>query len=316
LVPVYVSVTIRVVAPARLHMGFASTGGLMGRWAGIGLAIKAPATIVEVEWAEGGGVSASGPRSNEALRAAELFLRLASIEAGLHIRVVEAPPRHVGLGAGTQLALSVLEGVSRLVGIEQRPSILLESGLLGGYSWVGVAAFRSGGFILDLGQTHSKNRSYITLKFPEDWFVVHARPRDRVGRHGPLEAESMREVSIGAEVERNFLGLLMKQILPGILDRDLELFGAGLSEYQKMVGDVFSQQQGGRFNPDSAPLVDMMTSLGLIGVGQSSWGPTVYGFTGSQKRAEEAARQLSEAHGYIATVTMANNSGAQTSTCT
>ncbi|MCS7145283.1 MAG: hypothetical protein NZ938_01140 [Aigarchaeota archaeon] len=305
---------VRVVAPARLHLGFASTGLLMWPWSGIGLAVEEPQTVVEARPVGEPGIRVSGPRSDEALELAELVARRVGLGAGVDLRVVDAPPRHVGLGAGTQLALSVLEAVSRIAGAEPRLDILVSAGVVGAFSWVGVAAFKSGGFIIDLGAGLSVRRQHITLRFPQEWLVVHARPPGRQGHPRKGEAEKLRAMSYSRETEQRLVELLMKEIVPGVLDRDLELFGRGLAEYQRTVGAAFASHQQGTFNPDSKPIVSAMEEAGLLGVGQSSWGPTVYGFTESRRRAEETARSLSERLGLVATVTEANNSGARVST--
>ncbi|MEM0445191.1 MAG: hypothetical protein QXO86_03695 [Nitrososphaerota archaeon] len=303
---------VRVVAPARLHLGFASTGRLLAPWAGIGLAVEEPKTVVEAEFSGGGGVRVEGERGGEAEEAARIVAGSLAplVDRGLALRVVEAPPRHVGLGATTQLALAVLEAVSRLAGSEPRIELLVDAGLVGGFSWVGVAAFKSGGFILDLGATPSRRR-YVSLRFPEDWAVVLARPPGRRGQPRLGEAEKLGGLVYGAEVEQGLVELLFKQILPAVLDRDLELFGSGLSRYQRLVGSAFSSLQHGVFNPDSEKLVAALEAEGLLGVGQSSWGPTVYGFSSSFRRAEEAARMLAETLGCVSLVTRANNSGAK-----
>jgi beta-ribofuranosylaminobenzene 5'-phosphate synthase len=304
-------VAVRVFAPARLHMGFASTGWLMAPWSGIGLAVVEPATVVEAELADGQGVRVYGPRNDEAGEVARLVAGRLGLDGGVIVRVLEAPPSHVGLGSGTQLYLSVLEAVSRLAGVEPPLEVLVEAGLVGSFSWVGVAAFRTGGFILDLGEAASRMRRYVSLRFPEDWFVVHARPPGRQGHPRRGEAEKLRGLKYSVETEQRLVELLMKKILPGVLDHDLELFGRGLSEYQRLVGSAFSTYQQGVFNPDSAPIVSAMEEAGLLGVGQSSWGPTVYGFTESRRVAEEAARLLAQERGWTVTVTVANNSGAR-----
>ncbi len=302
---------VRVFAPARLHMGFASTGWLMAPWSGIGLAVMDPATVVEAELVEGLGVRAQGLRSVEAEEVAKLVVEKTGLRIGVCLRVLEAPPSHVGLGSGTQLYLSILEAVSRLAGVEPPLEILVEAGLVGSFSWVGVAAFKTGGFILDLGAAPSKVRRYVSLRFPREWAVVHARPPGRLGHPRSGEVEKLKGLTYSRETEQRLVELLMKKILPGVLDRDLELFGSGLSEYQRLVGAAFSTYQQGVFNPDSTPIVSAMEEAGLLGVGQSSWGPTVYGFTKSRKEAEEAARLLAQEKGWTVTVTMANNTGAR-----
>jgi predicted sugar kinase len=54
-----------------------------------------------------------------------------------------------------------------------------------------------------------------------------------------------------------------------------------------------------------------MEQQGLLGTGQSSWGPTCYGFTESFARAEEARRHLAESSACEAWITRANNKGAR-----
>ncbi|MEM0482807.1 MAG: hypothetical protein QXM16_08000, partial [Nitrososphaerota archaeon] len=249
--------------------------------------------------------------SVEAGGVAKLVAERIGLRRGFRLRILETPPSHVGLGSGTQLYLSILEAVSRLAGVEPPLEVLVESGLVGSFSWVGVAAFGSGGFILDLGAAPSKMRRYVSLRFPEDWFVVHARPPGRKGHPRSGEAEKLRALKYSRDAEQRLVELLMKKILPGVLDRNLELFGSGLSEYQRLVGAAFSTYQQGVFNPDSASIVSAMEEAGLLGVGQSSWGPTVYGFTESRKGAEEAARLLAQERVWTVTVTMANNTGAR-----
>ncbi len=72
----------------------------------------------------------------------------------------------------------------------------------------------------------------------------------------------------------------MLGLLPAVADRDLDTFGASLVELQSLVGDWFAPAQGGgRFScPEVDALAGHLRDLGLRGVGQSSWGPTLYAF--------------------------------------
>jgi beta-ribofuranosylaminobenzene 5'-phosphate synthase len=60
---------------------------------------------------------------------------------------------------------------------------------------------------------------------------------------------------------------------------------------------MFAAQQGGVFHPRAAPLVDALLSLGVAAVGQSSWGPAVYGIVGSPERAGAVADRLRAGEG-------------------
>ena len=78
-------------------------------------------------------------------------------------------------------------------------------------------------------------------------------------------------------------------VLPALVEEDLAAFGSGLTEVQRLVGEMFRPVQGERFaHPLVAELVDELLAGGAAGAGQSSWGPAVYGLV----RGEEAARSL------------------------
>ncbi len=55
---------------------------------------------------------------------------------------------------------------------------------------------------------------------------------------------------------------------------------------------MFAARQGGVFHPRAAPLVEALEALGVGAVGQSSWGPTVYGIVAGPERAAEVADRL------------------------
>jgi beta-ribofuranosylaminobenzene 5'-phosphate synthase len=46
------------------------------------------------------------------------------------------------------------------------------------------------------------------------------------------------------------------------------------------------------FHPRAAPVVEAMEALGVGAVGQSSWGPTVYGIVAGEQRAAAVADGL------------------------
>jgi beta-ribofuranosylaminobenzene 5'-phosphate synthase len=69
-------------------------------------------------------------------------------------------------------------------------------------------------------------------------------------------------------------------------------FGEALTEIQRILGNYFSEVQGGVFYSNEA--VELLEKLGAKGVGQSSWGPAAYGLYPTHREAEVAARQLAE----------------------
>src|SRR5207245_240624 len=79
------------------------------------------------------------------------------------------------------------------------------------------------------------------------------------------------------EVER-VAHLVLMQLLPAVAVADLTAFGAALTEVQRITGGWFAPAQGGVFAPgETGGLVERLREGGAMGVGQSSWGPAVYG---------------------------------------
>ena len=69
-------------------------------------------------------------------------------------------------------------------------------------------------------------------------------------------------------------------------------FGTALSEVQRVTGGWFAGAQGGVFAPgQSAELVGRLREWGATGVGQSSWGPAVYGLVGDARAAGTLAER-------------------------
>jgi len=116
-----------------------------------------------------------------------------------------------------------------------------------------------------------------------------------------------------AETDR-LCRLVLLGILPAVVEHDLPAFGQALSELQHRVGAWFAPAQGGVFaSPRVAEMVQWLRDQGLYGVGQSSWGPTVYAFSneGSERREQIliALRERFEAEN-LGLWTLASDQGA------
>lgn len=88
-----------------------------------------------------------------------------------------------------------------------------------------------------------------------------------------------------------------------------------MTEIQCLVGSYFAPVQGGRFsNQLCAELADYMQQHGAYGIGQSSWGPAVYGIVQGKKAAEhltiQIGRYLSGKGRAVVFYTRASNTGA------
>ena len=86
--------------------------------------------------------------------------------------------------------------------------------------------------------------------------------------------------------------LTLMQVAPATLTGDIGTFGAAITEIQAVVGEYFAPHQGGRFATETGCLAtELALARGAHGVGQRSWGPTVFALV----RGEPAARALADA---------------------
>ena len=248
--------------------------------------IEAPGLTIRAESAE--SWTASGPLASRVLefarRAAEglegrgLAVQPASFE------VVEAPPEHVGLGLGTQLGLGVARLVSEMAGHPDPP--IEELARLSGRglrSGIGLHGFEHGGLIVDGGRAVPEG---IPPCSPASNSRVNGRVLvvlpDRVpGLHGLREIQAFAELPPSPDsLTDRLCRLVLLGLLPAVVERDLPRFGEALEEIQQQVGQGFAPAQGGVFaGPELEAIAAEMRASGLHGVGQSSWGPALYGFS-------------------------------------
>ncbi len=282
-----------VRAPARLHFGVLDLhGGLGRRFGGIGAAIPDPALILEA--ARTDAVTARGPDADRGMAFARRYLARTGIAGGARLIVHQAIPAHAGLGSGTQLALAVARALAELYDQPIGAAALARTVERGRRSAIGTWAFESGGFILEGGRRDDAQEVAPLLArypMPASWRYVVAVPAAKPGLSGDAEAEAFRQLPRPplAEVER-VAHLLLMQLLPALVEAELGAFGAGLSEIQRITGGWFAPAQGGVFAPGpTGRLIRKMAEFGAAGVGQSSWGPTVYAITDGAKSAADLA---------------------------
>ncbi|PYR31168.1 MAG: hypothetical protein DMF92_06285 [Acidobacteria bacterium] len=162
-------------------------------------------------------------------------------------------------------------------------------------SAIGTWTFAGGGLVLEGGrrpETDAVAPLLARLPFPSSWRCVVAVPDSSPGISGTAEAAAFAQLPSPPErdVER-VAHLVLMALLPALADADLATFGAALSAIQAITGRWFAPVQGGTFAPGpSEELVIRMAASGALGVGQSSWGPAVYGIVDG----EDASLRLAE----------------------
>jgi beta-RFAP synthase len=114
------------------------------------------------------------------------------------------------------------------------------------------------------------------------------------GLSGTAEAEAFRALPPPpAELTGRIARIVLMVVLPALVEEDLAGFGRGISELQRLVGELFRPVQGDRFaHPQVAALVEALLAAGASGAGQSSWGPAVFGLFAGEAEAQSAAERL------------------------
>lgn len=317
--------SLRIVTPSRLHFGLLAWGDEVPRQFGsVGLMIDRPGVSIEAIPAD--RWSAEGPLASRAIAVAqkvtETLFREGKLCKPLQFQIDHAPAEHIGLGTGTQLSLAITRLILSCVG-ERCPAASRLAALSGRglRSGVGLHGFLHGGLILDGGRSPQTVTPPLIarLNFPADWEILVVTPPTGIGLAGSDEhAAFARLPGMKPHLVDRLCGLVLLELLPSVAERKLNEFGAALVEMQRIVGQTFAPAQGGPFaNSQVESIADEMTRLGLQGVGQSSWGPTLYGFLerDSQRQSTIISKiiriyQLNMQH---ITWTIASQSGAEDS---
>ncbi|HEX4627156.1 MAG TPA: beta-ribofuranosylaminobenzene 5'-phosphate synthase family protein, partial [Gemmatimonadales bacterium] len=288
-----------VEAPARLHFGVLDLRGDLGRrFGGIGAAVPAPSLLFEARPADELRAEGPPPDAARALDFARRFAAHHGLDLRLHLCVHRSIPSHAGLGSGTQLALAVARAAAELLGLATDVTALARAVDRGRRSGVGTWTFAYGGLVVEGGRRSAADRVaplLARLPFPAEWRCVVAVPRGQPGLAGEEEAAAFARLppASASEVQR-VAHLVLMQLLPALAEADLAGFGAALGEVQQITGGWFAPAQGGGvFAPGKTrELVERLRAWGAVGVGQSSWGPAVYGIVGDANAARGLAGRV------------------------
>jgi beta-RFAP synthase len=299
----------RVETGSRLHFGLLAPPPRDGRrgFGGCGLMVEAPAIRVAAEPA--GEWSATGPASARALAVA----RRVAPDRPCRIVVEACPPEHVGLGVGTQLSLATARAVERALGRRDRPAAELARLVgRGGRSAVGVHGFEHGGLLVDGGKHVGEVLAPLVARVdvPPPWLFVLLTPPGDGAWHGDRERDAFKEMT-ATEPDDSLPRLVTDSLLPAVARQDLDAFAGALAEYNARAGEAFRVAQGGVYGPEARGLIDWLRSEGLVGVGQSSWGPTAFSVVGDADRAAAVVASAGRRWPHLAKwVTEARSTGA------
>ncbi|ODS39333.1 MAG: hypothetical protein A7316_05710 [Candidatus Altiarchaeales archaeon WOR_SM1_86-2] len=322
---------LTIASSARLHMTLIDLNGSLGRVdGGIGLALKEPEIVLE--FCKSGDLEISGVEGelfNRLSNAAYQLMDRLNIEGSVSINANNEIPEHSGLGSGTQSLLCTGYGISKLYDIDMSIRELACILGRGGTSGIGTAAFEKGGFIVDAG--HRFGMGYkekfaptsaskgippapviANYNFP-DWNVILAIPEVKKGSHGEEEAQLFEKLCpVPLREVREISHIILMNILPAIIEEDIKTFGGGVERMQRIGWKKIEIEYQ---HPVIAKTMETMKDSGAFGVGMSSWGPAVFGFSDSERESrqiqKETRRFLDDSVRGVTLITKARNKGVE-----
>jgi beta-ribofuranosylaminobenzene 5'-phosphate synthase len=299
---------VEVDAPSRLHFGMFSFGQPNTRqFGGVGVMIDRPGLRLRIVKAD--RFSTSGPLRDRVQTTVELLTAAWHLHEppACHIEVLAAPPEHVGLGTGTQLALAVCGGVNAFVGREplDAPALAALAGR-GGRSAIGTYGFVRGGFLVEGGKSAAETLSPLEhrVELPEAWRFVLICPHGEQGLSGEAERRAFGDLPpVPLPITRELRREVAEELIPAAVAGQFDRFGQSIYRFGCQAGLCFAARQNGPFAGASiARIVAAIRELGVAGVGQSSWGPTVFALLDSEQAAVQFAgdmRKILDARGTV-----------------
>jgi len=302
---------VLVSAPSRLHIALIDLHGGLGRVdGGIGIALSAPRTVLEIRESPRQSIRGGDEEGRRRVsHAAEAVRTHFGIAGNAAITICRTPPGHVGLGTGTAISLSTAKGICELYGIEIPVQVLSQIVGRGGTSGIGTAAFANGGFIVDgghsfgpWGEKHEFKPSSASAgirpapiiarhPFPADWQILLVIPRPDNPVSGPLETDIFREsCPLPRDEVREICHEVVMRMLPGVAGSDLHLFAASVNRIQEI---GFKRVELARQPAVVHDLIRQLCEAGAACTGLSSFGPAVYAISaGDLSGLEQKAREI------------------------
>jgi len=274
---------IRVTAPSRLHFGLfhiPSAGGAPTAeraFGGVGMMIDSPAVVVTARPAD--SWQFEGPLASRVQAFAMRFTESlpATQRRPCQILVEQCPEEHTGLGVGTQLGLATSKAVAAASGFADILAAELAPRIgRGERSAIGIHGFDRGGLVVEAGKGAGEEVSPLLSQvgLPTAWRVVLFRPHAPTW-HGDRERAAFASASDGDSRALRYIA--ETAILPAARMGDFAPFGEAVHEFNRRAGEPFARSQGGPYSsPAVQELIAELRGMSIRGVGQSSWGPTVF----------------------------------------
>jgi beta-RFAP synthase len=271
---------------ARLHCGPFAQGATTGRqFGGVGFMIRPPGFVLRAAVSDTDVVSSGEEHWRKRLETLVDRCRASCPSErqppALTWEIVESLPPHAGLGSGTQLGIAAAIAMAWFAGETDVPiHVVARRSGRGLRSAVGLHGFLHGGLIVEGGKLTSDEISPLVARaeIPIAWRFLLIRPRDAAGLSGAEESAGFARLSpMTPAVTDRLCRLTLLDLLPAAITGDFPAFAEALHEFGRTVGEFFAPLQGGIFtDPQMRAVAERLASQGMRGIGQSSWGPTLF----------------------------------------
>jgi beta-RFAP synthase len=295
------------------------TVGHVRRFGGIGAMIDRPGIKLTVTDAK--RLEATGPLAARAIQFARQVASALGLkrEPACRIEVDSASREHIGLGTGTQLGLAVALAIQAVYGrIPGLPEEQARCAGRGERSAIGIFGFAIGGLLVEAGKRRAEEISPLVARvdMPEAWRFLLLVPKTEVGLHGDQERCAFAELPAAPRsTTERLTRMALLELLPAAIEKDFTGFSRSLYHFGQTAGDCFAMAQHGTFHSRRAvELIAQLQTLGVEGVGQTSWGPTLFALLPDEAAANDVALRLQsqiDLPDYDCIVATPNNQGAR-----
>ena len=292
---------VRVCTGSRLHFGLLDTVRPFG---GVGVMLNTPSTEVVVSTADKFRCAHEYQDRIGPIAERIQHFNGAGTLPPCRVEVLRTAPTHCGLGSGTQLALAVTESLClhQALKVEQA-TIANTLASRGQRSVVGTHGYWQGGMIYEAGDgevgekaiPENLNAVQECVCLPKEWRVAVLRPLDHeFPVSGQQEREKFSRLKPAAEkVGHELRRVVIEEIMPSAKRGQFNSFADATRTYNELSGQLFASVQGGSYNGKAVTrVIEWLSDRGVLGHGQSSWGPGVFAWFESQNSAEAGLASL------------------------
>ena len=216
------NISVNIVSSARLHLGFLDLGGNKeNSFGGIGVTINKFNTIINIK--KNHKLVIKGNVSNKAFNFVINFCKKNKIKSNYLINIKKTIPEHVGLGSGTQLALSIGTAIAKLNNLNLNT---LEIGNMldrGKRSKIGIGSFIQGGFLIDLGMKNKFFPIFKQVKFPNEWKILLIQNKNK-GLYGAKEEKAFKMLQKPPNKKNSLNRLVLMKIYPSLVEKNFKEF--------------------------------------------------------------------------------------------